>query len=155
MSTNVILTVLTILSVLIGYLGVLAIPLMQKYATYLEGKAKATNHDNRAKLIAHIESLAETVVKAWNQTVVNNAKINGVFDQSTQAQVFADAKAAIIQQLKAEGLDGTAQIAGLLTDRLTYIIQAKVADNKLNVAMVDNAVAPVVTDSATAQTPTV
>ena len=82
-----------ILPPLMVAIGGFLIALFQKGADYLRAKAEESEYASVAGYVSIVENIVIDCVRVTNQTFVDSAKANGVFNEEAWAKAFEQSKA--------------------------------------------------------------
>jgi len=117
-----------VITTAIGFVITAVITFVGKYAVDLiNNKIK----DGKLKtLLGNVTTVIVNSVKTVTQTVVDDLKAAGKFDQAAQANAKADAIAYIKGQLTADMISAVASTYGSVDTYLDTAVEAAVADGK-------------------------
>lgn len=135
----------TVLNGLFKAVLTVAIPIISAYLVGLiENKSKAVQSSTGSAIIKDLVASAEKIVTdavtATNQTLVDDLKKNGKFDEAAAKAAFEQTKAAILKILPEDTKNALATLYGDVDAWLTSKIESTVKNVKTTIVSADNTV---------------
>lgn len=110
--------------------GGFLIALFQKGAAYLKAKAEESDYESISGYISIVEKVVVDCVRATNQTFVDSAKANGVFNEEAWAVAFEKSKTTALALINEGQKQLIEQVYGDFNEWLDTRIESAVKELK-------------------------